>query len=371
MLFKLRISVCLVFICVMACSYGKVIASPTAMTYTVAEQNTSEFVPSKAQANFCIANTPLANRQRLLHNASGRLGTSIILGQMGDSSVAIPMRAFVYRNQQYTDLGALPGGFLSESRAINNKGQIVGWSAVSYDNSCTHAFLYADGKLTDLNACIPAKSGWTLVSAEAINDYGQIIGHGIFYGESSNFLLTPTNLTSDEAAKLHEQIKEKKQALEEMRRPKSSLDRLGPLAAKIVQGAGRVETFRVELAKEKEPSTQAKIEGTDVIATGPVLDKQAANQITAVLLDKKPYLVISQPACLMMPAVIFRVWQGKSFVNIVICFHCGQMIIRGYNDSGSRVSDMYGLMTAAETHTFSALAKQAFPQDTIIQALPQ
>ncbi len=328
------------------------------------------WVGDKVSGSSVMGNSPRERWHQYLQNAS--LGSSeAVLGQLGDSSLAIPMRAFFYRSGRFTDLGSLPGGTQSESRAINHKGEVVGWSAVSQTRPLNHAFLYANGHLIDLNACIAAHSGWILRSAEAINDFGQISGTGVYHGRMQTFLLTPTHLSAQQTEQLRQQMDAKKQADDEKQRPKSSLERLGPIAAHILDGALRVETFRVELPKETESNTHALLEGTVITATGTVLGETAASQISAVLRDPKPYLVISQPPCLMRPAVIFRIWKEKSYVDVVICFHCGQMVIRGYNDSGSCVSDMYGLMTAEETHTFSALAKQAFPQDTVIQALSQ
>src|SRR5262249_57114634 len=56
-----------------------------------------------------------------------------------------------------------------------------------------HAFLFIDGKLTDLNSLMPADSGWILNSANAINNKGQIVGYGTnAAGQTHGFLLTPT-----------------------------------------------------------------------------------------------------------------------------------------------------------------------------------
>jgi probable HAF family extracellular repeat protein len=47
--------------------------------------------------------------------------------------------------------------------------------------------------MTDLNALISPSSGWTLQIATAINDSGQIVGHGLnSAGQQDAFLLTPT-----------------------------------------------------------------------------------------------------------------------------------------------------------------------------------
>jgi probable HAF family extracellular repeat protein len=79
-----------------------------------------------------------------------------------------------------TDLGTL-GGDYSYAYALNDTGQIVGFSYVS--PSSIHAFLYKDGQMRDLNALIPQDSGWTLEFAWAINTAGQIVGEGAINGQ--------------------------------------------------------------------------------------------------------------------------------------------------------------------------------------------
>ena len=46
--------------------------------------------------------------------------------------------------------------------------------------------------MRDLNATLPADSGWTLEKAKAINNRGQIIGSGTLNGQAHMFLLTPS-----------------------------------------------------------------------------------------------------------------------------------------------------------------------------------
>jgi probable HAF family extracellular repeat protein len=81
-------------------------------------------------------------------------------------------RAFLYKDGKMTDLGTL-GGTSSEAKGINISGQVVGWS----DNSSgeRRAFLYdsANG-MKDLNDSIPADSGWSIYEAAGINTDGQI-----------------------------------------------------------------------------------------------------------------------------------------------------------------------------------------------------
>jgi probable HAF family extracellular repeat protein len=89
-----------------------------------------------------------------------------------------------------TDLGTL-GGTLSEGVGINALGVVVGQSTVA--GGATHAFLF-DTQMRDLNALIPAGSGWVLNYAWGINDAGQIVGYGHFNGQAHGYVLTPVGV---------------------------------------------------------------------------------------------------------------------------------------------------------------------------------
>jgi probable HAF family extracellular repeat protein len=169
--------------------------------------------------------------------ATGINDAGQIVGYAGPSPFGAPSRAFLYSGGKTTDLGTLGGNF-SAATAINASGQVVGSADVSTNGifhaflyngaglidlgtfggakstalginasgqivgmadtvSEHHAFLFSDGRMTDLNSLLPAGSGWTLGSAIAINDEGQIVGVGLGPGDHDNrfinnaFLLTP------------------------------------------------------------------------------------------------------------------------------------------------------------------------------------
>ena len=86
------------------------------------------------------------------------------------------------------------GGQANQARGINNAGQVVGGPGFDRNGkrSSHPAFLYTNGKMTDLNILIDRTSGWHLMEAAAINDLGQIVGQGAdSAGQFHAFLLTP------------------------------------------------------------------------------------------------------------------------------------------------------------------------------------
>lgn len=174
--------------------------------------------------------------------AYGINNSDVVVGERIDYGGLNPNRAFMYKDGKATDLGTLPGHVYSAAYAINDRGQIVGVSAPTPDpeingaraflydpqrgmvslgtlrttdaysravaiNKCGHvvgfsgskdtystsdlsAFLYAKGKMVDLNSRILNRSAFRLTAASAINDHGQIVGRGWINGQLHAFLLT-------------------------------------------------------------------------------------------------------------------------------------------------------------------------------------
>jgi probable HAF family extracellular repeat protein len=85
-----------------------------------------------------------------------------------------------------TDLDPL--GTWSEALDINNVGKIVGDLVTTGGD--THAFVYENGSMTDLNLPEYTAAGWYLKTARGINDNGQIVGQGVLNGQFLPFLLT-------------------------------------------------------------------------------------------------------------------------------------------------------------------------------------
>ena len=103
-----------------------------------------------------------------------------------------PSQAFLYANGTLTGVGTLLSGGNSEARGINDFGQVVGWAISS--NGQQRATFFSAGRLRDLNDLIPEDTGWTLLQANAINNRGEIIGSGVFGGQTRAFLAIPANV---------------------------------------------------------------------------------------------------------------------------------------------------------------------------------
>jgi probable HAF family extracellular repeat protein len=99
--------------------------------------------------------------------------------------------AFLYSNNTLTNLGTLGGNAYGyQATSINDSGQIVG-TATADNDSPVGGFLYEAGAMEYLNDLIPSNSGWNLESATSINDRGQIVGSGYIDGQLHAYLITP------------------------------------------------------------------------------------------------------------------------------------------------------------------------------------
>jgi probable HAF family extracellular repeat protein len=102
--------------------------------------------------------------------------------------------AILWSSGQINDLGALPNGSWSNADALNNSSQVQVVGSSSSQFSSSRAVLWQGGTVIDLNSQLPRKSGWSMLElAYGINDAGQIVGEGQVAGSRHAFLMAPTS----------------------------------------------------------------------------------------------------------------------------------------------------------------------------------
>jgi probable HAF family extracellular repeat protein len=107
----------------------------------------------------------------------------------GLSGTAAVSNAFILRGGKFTDLGSL-GGKTASVNGINSFGAVVGASQTKVLGGAdgktleSHAFIWSDGKMTDLNSLVNPitynGAKVVLTSAVAINNFGDIAATGSF-----------------------------------------------------------------------------------------------------------------------------------------------------------------------------------------------
>lgn len=119
----------------------------------------------------------------------------------GESHPAFGTRPVVWNNDAAhtpSELPQLPGDNSGQASRINNLGHVIGSSYHSDPGTWDNATLprlvvWRDGGVFELQSVLDATTGagWTLTSATAINNLGQIVGSGMHNGQARAFLLTP------------------------------------------------------------------------------------------------------------------------------------------------------------------------------------
>jgi len=119
-----------------------------------------------------------------------RYSSAIAINAQGHVVVQAFSEVFLYASGSLTHLD-LSSRYPSQPRAINNCDVIVGSFGPFADSERAFTWDKSHGFL-DLNNRIAPNSGWTLESANSINDHGEIVGRGDYNDqEDTGFLLIP------------------------------------------------------------------------------------------------------------------------------------------------------------------------------------
>lgn len=122
-------------------------------------------------------------------DGNGDVATAIYSLDVTNPPMVVNSSVFLYSNRSVQILGVPTGFSDSVGMGINDLGQVVGEAyPTSFLGSGSHAFSYSNGSWTDLNNFLPSGTTVTLISAEGINDNGQIVTLG---SDGHAYLLTP------------------------------------------------------------------------------------------------------------------------------------------------------------------------------------
>jgi probable HAF family extracellular repeat protein len=131
--------------------------------------------------------------------AYGNNNRGQIVGSVFANSGGSIRYAALWQNNVLTNLGTLTqlGDIASIASGINDQGQVVG-STWNSDYNWSHAFIYQDGVMTDLNSLFPKDFNLHATMANKINNRGQISGMGTVksgpdMGKVHAFLATPVD----------------------------------------------------------------------------------------------------------------------------------------------------------------------------------
>jgi hypothetical protein len=141
---------------------------------------------------------------------------------------------------------------------------------------------------------------------------------------------------------------------------------LGNEALSVLDGATRVQAFRIK--PRKEQGAKEQIAGYPITATGKEQGKDFAAELTSVLKDDKTWFGMG--ARCFIPGVAFRVWKDKESVDVIICFNCSNFHLIARDAAGKEVHKTGGAFGPNNVPLLK-VAKKAFPDDKEIQGIPE
>lgn len=160
------------------------IARDDALTYM--ESNRVAFIWEDGLFTYLDHLTGYSNSTAAAINQGGQVAGWSGNADYTDTTAALWSEAGV------SSIGKLEGDTNSRALAINDSRQVVGWSTNA--EHLSRAFMWQEGYLLDLNSLLPADSDWQLVEARDINNSGMIVGTGLKNFELRAFLLIPPSI---------------------------------------------------------------------------------------------------------------------------------------------------------------------------------
>ncbi len=149
-------------------------------------------------------------------------------------------------------------------------------------------------------------------------------------------------------------------------------NKLGEKTVSILQGATQVETFRLVDGPyddyAKAGTTSDEIIDYPVHSQGQVFGRKFAANLAHAVLDPRTYAAMNDNTCEINPDVAFRAWRGRECVEVILCYHCHQMLVTTKDAQGHMTHSAYTEFYLNKP-AFLALAKEVFPGDKEIQSL--
>lgn len=147
---------------------------------------------------------------------------------------------------------------------------------------------------------------------------------------------------------------------------------LGNVAVSILAGATRVQAYRLNPViagrpVRKESPPKPMFDGYEVTNANMELGAEAAARLAAVLFDDRTY-ESEEDKCALMPGVAFRAWRGRESVDVLVCFHCGDLAFL-VNDATGKTLKRGRTNFALVQPALISLARRAFPDDSELRAL--
>jgi hypothetical protein len=143
-------------------------------------------------------------------------------------------------------------------------------------------------------------------------------------------------------------------------------ERLGDKTIEALNGATRVEVFRIEDSKRAKAGDKNQIAGHRILATGKEQGAPFASQLAAMLQTDQA-LLGSQARCF-LPGVAFRAWKDTESVEVLVCFTCKNLQVILRDAKGAEVKKSSGGF-GPTYGPLLPLVKTAFPDDKEIQSI--
>jgi len=143
---------------------------------------------------------------------------------------------------------------------------------------------------------------------------------------------------------------------------------LGQPTLALLEHIQSVQTFRLRSDVRVTQEERVQISDYPLLHEGRTQGAAFGARVATVLRDPRAYWGLNDLTCIPDPGVAFRLWTGRQCVEVLLCFHCDQMIVTTKDTEGRITHTAYTEFLSVRPR-LAALAKEAFPDDAEIQAL--